>query len=275
MVPASLDEGAEISLDQDCGVTVWATPPRQTGTTMTSTARTSGGALDNTILAVIFDKDGTLVDFHRTWGPAVGKALNLVCNGDEAMIQRAGLALGFEPATNTIRPGAPLVAEANAVIHALVAPILDADRFFELTLRASLDSVAPADGLPNVLHELDDRGLKLAIATNDDEQAAVDQMRALGWSDLFDVTVGADSGFGAKPEPDMLLEVLDQLGTPPDRALMVGDTAHDMLAGRRAGMTTMLVTNGEEPTADASNLADLMVVSLADLVPALEAAGQA
>jgi hypothetical protein len=61
---------------------------------------------------------------------------------------------------------------------------------------------------------------------------------------IFDFVAGCDSGFGAKPDPGMCLAFAAHLGHAPDTILMVGDSLHDLTAGRAAGMRTVGVLTG-------------------------------
>lgn len=222
--------------------------------------------------AVLFDKDGTLIDFHRTWDIATGRALRHAAPDDAALVEAAAL-LHFDLDTDTIGPGSPFIAEANDTIIALLEPVIDVDVFTQAAVAASVDTVAAADGLPEVLHELRAEGIELAVATNDWESIVGAQLRTLGWSELFAHVVASDSGFGAKPEPGMIHGALGLLGVAPNEALMVGDTGHDIEAGAAAGVTTALVTNNTAPDPGVAALADVVVASLRDLRSAVATAG--
>ena len=225
---------------------------------------------------MIFDKDGTLVDFHGTWDPATGAGLR-AATADEATLRAAADAIGYDLTTGTIRPDSIFVAETNDVIFAALEPHLDIEEFGEACMEAAADTTVPAHGLPDLLLSLRERGIGLAVATNDWEQIAADQLEILGWRGLFDVVMGSDSGHGAKPEPGMVLEAARRLGVDPAEAIMVGDTAHDLHAGRAAGMETVLVTGSGSTaavTADVVELADIVVTSLADLEAELRSRGR-
>ncbi len=58
------------------------------------------------------------------------------------------------------------------------------------------------------------------------------------------MVIGFDSGYGAKPEPGPLLAFADHCALDPARVAMVGDSTHDLIAGRAAGMTAMGVLTG-------------------------------
>lgn len=214
--------------------------------------------------AVLFDKDGTLVDFHRTWDRAVGTALRAAAPDERSLVAAAEV-LGFDLASDCVDPGSPFVAEPNEVVLALLEPHLDTELFVRAAMEASMETVVAAAGVPALLHRLRAEQVALAVVTNDWAKVARRQLAILDWTDLFDAVVGSDSGFGAKPEPGMVHGALDLLGVAPADALMVGDAIHDVLAGRRAGVSTALVTNGQPADPEAAALADVVVHTVAEL----------
>ncbi len=225
-----------------------------------------------TVRAVLFDKDGTIVDFHRTWDIAIGTALRSSAPS-AAALQQAAEALEFDLASNTIRPGSPLIAESNDAVGALVDSFVPIDSFFAAIRAASASHAAPAIGVPGLFVALRERGIVLGVVTNDFQSSAADQIETLGWSHHFAAVVGSDSGFGAKPAPGIVIGALDLLGVPATEAVLVGDTTHDLDAGNSAGVTTVLVGNSEAiPSAHAA-LATLTIDRLDELIPSLTAAG--
>ena len=100
------------------------------------------------------------------------------------------------------------------------------------------------------------------MATNDSEAPARQHIAAHGLTALFDFIAGYDSGHGAKPGPGMCLAFARQLGLDPSRVAMVGDSLHDLHAGRAAGMRTIGVLTG---MASASVLAPHADVVLPDI----------
>lgn len=71
--------------------------------------------------------------------------------------------------------------------------------------------------------------------THDTGDAARKHLASLGWDELVDVVVGLDGCGERKPSPTPVLTALRALGVPPWEAVMVGDTATDLQAGRAAG----------------------------------------
>ena len=109
------------------------------------------------------------------------------------------------------------------------------------------------------------RGLKLGLATNDTEMPARLHLERAGVLDLFDYVVGCDSGWGGKPAPGQLLEFLRRFDLTPSRVAMVGDSRHDLDAGRAAGMHAVAVLTGMAGHDDLVGHADVVLDDIAAL----------
>jgi phosphoglycolate phosphatase len=221
-------------------------------------------ALD-VISGVIFDKDGTLFDFRSSWGRWCGALLGAL-SGDTAHLVQLAHAIGFDPNTNIFTPDSPVIAGTPAEIAERLAPHLPHLSLTALEMRintlAAKAEMTPAVSLRPLLEALRNRGLSLGLATNDTETPARAHMAQHGITDLFDMIMGCDSGYGAKPAPGMLLAFAAHRGLRPAACVMVGDSRHDLMAGRAAGMRTVAVLTG---VAAAEDLADLADVVLADI----------
>ena len=196
---------------------------------------------------LIFDKDGTLFDFRISWGQWAEGFLAQIATGPEHAAQ-LGRAIGFDAATLTFAPESPVIAATAADIAAALAPHLPGQTVVSLT--ALIDDTAGAAPMSEavplrpLLAALRGRGLKLGVATNDSEAPARQHLAAHGITDCFDFIAGYDSGHGAKPGPGMCLAFAGALGLDPARVAMVGDSRHDLEAGRAAGMRTVAVLTG-------------------------------
>ena len=109
------------------------------------------------------------------------------------------------------------------------------------------------------------RGLHLGVATNDSEHAARAHLRTAGIHDRFAFIAGADSGHGGKPDPGMCLAFAAAVGIAPGQVLMVGDSLHDLHAGRAAGMRTLGVLTGMANAAELAPHADLVLPDIGAL----------
>ncbi|WP_244516254.1 phosphoglycolate phosphatase [Halomonas daqiaonensis] len=122
-------------------------------------------------------------------------------------------------------------------------------------------------GVREALDALRDRGLPLALVTNKPYAFIAPILDGFGLSDTFALCLGGDSLPEKKPDPAPLLHVAAHFGVSPSACLMVGDSRHDIAAGRAAGFRTLSVTYGYnhgEPVRDSGP--DGVVESLSELV---------
>lgn len=227
--------------------------------------RARSGRGPGMIDAIVFDKDGTLFDFRRSWGAWATRFLQGLA-GDPARATALGQSIGFDLPTGTFAPDSPVIAATAVDIAVALAAELPGWTVAALTDRINAEAaealmVAAVPLIP-VLGALRDRGLRLGLATNDTEAPARAHLAAHGIGHLFDFVAGYDSGYGAKPEPGQLTAFARAFGLDPRRVLMVGDSRHDLTAGRRAGMRPVAVLTG---IAGAAELAPLAEVVLPDI----------
>ena len=229
----------------------------------------SGAAM---IDGVIFDKDGTLFDFRQSWGGWTARLVREMAaerGGDEAQAARLAAAIGYDLTTGTFADDSPVIAATADDIAAAMVPLLPGITRAALAARMNaLAEAAPmAEAVPllPVLSALKARGLRLGLATNDVEGAARAHLTAHGVVHLFDMVAGFDSGHGPKPGPGMLLAFAAQCGLQPSRVAMVGDSRHDLLAGRAAGMHCVAVLTGIAGAAELAPLADAVLPDIAAL----------
>ena len=217
------------------------------------------------IEAIIFDKDGTLFDFRSSWGVWAQRLIaDLATSPDHALILEK--VLGYRLANQQFSPDSPVIAMTTPEIADIVLPHVPELTLADLNARmnalAQSAQMRPAVDLGAVLGALRARGLWLGLATNDTEAPARAHLAQAGVLDLFDFVAGCDSGWGGKPAPGQLLAFAAQTGILPHRIAMVGDSLHDLHAGRAAGMHTVAVLTG---VADAATLAPHADVVLADI----------
>jgi phosphoglycolate phosphatase len=231
-----------------------------------------------TLRGILFDKDGTLIDFDGTWGPAAYEVMRALTAGDGGKLRALMDVSEYVESERRFLPTSPLVAGSSAEYGPLWAQVLgrrSGDDFYsemdELFRYWGLRHLSPIEDPVAVALDLKDRGLVLGIATNDAELSARDQAEALGLRPYLDFIAGYDSGFGGKPSPGMVLGFAQSCGVPPGLIALVGDSLHDLHAARAAGAVSIAVLTGPLREAARSDLephADHVVRSISDL-PAL------
>jgi len=230
------------------------------------------------IRGVLFDKDGTLIDFFATWSPAYEQAAQDTAGGDAALAERLLTLGGRDPSTKKFRPDSPLAAGTNAEIGKLWAET--AGHVDHAALTAKLDKffrehavahARPVTDLVNLFSRLRGHGLRLGLATMDSSAAAEAQLTSFGVRQLMDFVCGYDSGFGHKPGPGMVEGFCRTVGLPAKSIAVVGDSPHDLDMARSAGAGLAIgVLTGVSPRDVLSLHADLVLESIADLETTLD-----
>jgi phosphoglycolate phosphatase len=224
---------------------------------------------------ILFDKDGTLIDFESTWGPATYEVMKEMAAGNEAAFRRLAELNHFIVEEKRFLRTSPLVSGTSASYGHLWAEALGRDN--HPALHAEMDQRLAAWGMKTmapigeplaVLQLLAEAGYKLGIATNDAEASAWAQVERLGLVPHLEFVAGYDSGHGEKPEPGMVLAFASKIGAAPGEVALVGDSRHDLHAARAAGAVAIAVLTGPATRDELEPLADHVVESIADL-PAL------
>jgi phosphoglycolate phosphatase len=232
------------------------------------------------IRGVLFDKDGTLIDFLATWSPAYEQAASDTARGDAALAERLLTQGGRDPLTRRFRPDSPLAAGTNAEIGRLWAELAGhadhaaltekLDKFFR---EHAVANARPVTDLVNLFGRLRGHGLKLGLATMDSSAAAEAQLASFGVRRLMDFVCGYDSGFGHKPGPGMVEGFCRSVRLAARSVAVVGDSPHDLDMARAAGAGLAIgVLTGVSPRETLTLHADLVLESIADLEVALELA---
>lgn len=233
------------------------------------------------IRGILFDKDGTLVDFFGTWIPAYRVAVDMASRlaSDPALGDRLMRQGGFEPATGKLDPASILASGTTAEICELWAAATGAaDRaavsreLHEAMDRyASLHSVPVGDGLADLFRRLAGRGLMLGIATMDSEFVARATADAMGLSQWLTFLCGYDSGHGSKPGPGMVYGFCTASGLTPPEIVVVGDTDRDMNMARAAGAgLAVAVLSGATPHEGLAPIADRIIASVLEIESILD-----
>jgi phosphoglycolate phosphatase len=223
--------------------------------------------------AILFDKDGTLVDFNGTWLALYEKLALEAAQGDVAEAERLLQIGGYDRAASAFIAGSELAAGTTETIIRLWIGGSDPDRltFWKTRMdRAFVEegpaAAVPVPGLSDTLHLLHGEGRRLAVVTNDLEAAARRTIENFGVAHLFSAFLGYDSVKNPKPAADPVHLACKLLGIEPEEALVVGDNLHDLEMARSAGAGAAIgVLTGTAGRKDLAAMADAVLPSIADL----------
>lgn len=152
---------------------------------------------------------------------------------------------------------------SDALQHA--APTLPRERYRELADRyrhhyfAKQHEILMFDGALAMLKELKSRRHSLAVATGKSRRGLDEALKSVQLAGMFEATRTADET-ASKPNPRMLLELMQELDVSAGRTLMIGDTTHDLQLAVNAGTASLAVSYGAHEHAEFDAFAPLCVV---------------
>ncbi|HEY3493013.1 MAG TPA: HAD-IA family hydrolase [Solirubrobacterales bacterium] len=187
----------------------------------------------NDLRLLVFDWDGTLMDSVGTIVACTQAVVRDLDLGDvpEDLI-RGTIGLGLRETIEALVPGCD---------DALFSRIIESYRYhWHHTYR---DHPVLFTGVAPMLRTFADEGWLLAVATGKSRRGLSYAIDQTGLRDLFHSTRTADEAF-SKPHPQMLLEILDDLGVRPGEAVMIGDTTFDLEMAKNAGTAGIGVCTG-------------------------------
>jgi phosphoglycolate phosphatase len=225
------------------------------------------------IKAVLFDKDGTLIDSNGTWVPFYKSILKTERGLEPDAVEAKMVAAGFDPVTKTFLAGSIL---AGGTTRQLVEMWWDHEtpethaaltkRFNTDFAPLALQHMKPLMDLRPVFDALKAMDLKLGVATNDGETSAIGHMQALNVQHYFEAIIGADSVDDPKPSGQMVELFANKIGFAAADIAMVGDNTHDLEEARNGGAGLAIgVLTGNGAREDLKHHADFVVESIADL----------
>lgn len=227
------------------------------------------------LVGLLFDKDGTLIDFHASWEPINRRAAAMAAGGDRALARRLLEVGGADPESGRVAADSLLAAAGTSeiaaawsgagAIHDAARLTVELDRLF----RAAATDVVPVGDLAALFARLRRAGFALGIASSDNEGSIRAMADRFGLSPHLAFVAGYDSGHGLKPEPGMVQAFARAIDAPAARLAMIGDNRHDLAMGRAAGVgLTVGVLTGTGTRETLGPLAD-HVLSSVDELPAL------
>jgi pyrophosphatase PpaX len=181
---------------------------------------------------MLLDLDGTVVDTHELIFRCYDRTMrdHCGCRGSRKIIEQcAGLHLRDIFSATLEHFGVP---SSSQILGEAIAIYRD-------HLRANEALVSTFPGMKETLCELVRRGWRLAIVTTKPSDAAHRHLHSQDLASLFEVVIAGDQCTNLKPHPEPFLKALEAIGAGPDDAVGVGDSEHDVVGARAAGLMTV------------------------------------
>jgi len=233
------------------------------------------------ISGILFDKDGTLIDFQSTWVPLYKEASLFVAGDCHERANRMLAASGYDETTDRVLANTVLAQGNNDEItdvwlrHAPLNASSAKDiskAIGEIFSSRIATHAAQVTNLKELFTILKRRNLKLGVATSDGIDSARSSLEPFDILHHLDFFVGFDSGFGTKPGIGMIEGFAVATGLEISEIMMVGDSPHDMEMGRAAGVGKNIgVLTGTCTHLHLSDDADHVIDNIADLETILDA----
>lgn len=184
---------------------------------------------------IVFDWDGTLADSTQTIVDAIQSASREAgLEVPDGVRSRSIIGLGLREALQDLFPGLDAETEQRLV------------ESYRVHYFAHDERIVLFDGVEDALQELADAGFMLAVATGKGRGGLNRAMMQTGLTEVFHASRCAGECF-SKPHPQMLEEIMDEMGAMPEQCLMIGDTHFDLQMAQNAGMASLGVTYGAHP----------------------------
>lgn len=210
----------------------------------------------NTIEAIIYDVDGTIVNSEPLHVLAWDEALKAL--GEEL----SNLSQNFR---QTMAGKKPVVIAQGMVdeLDLSVSATELLERKSSLFLEKAKTSLTGMPGAVESIHRFKDAGYKLAIGTSLDREFLDIILKSLCVSDFFDVIVTGDQITKGKPDPETYLKVSNLLGLPPSKCVVFEDAQSGIQSAKAAGSWCIAIKNMDVIAQDTQE-ADVTVSSLYD-----------
>ena len=221
--------------------------------------------------AIIFDKDGTLIDFDFMWGSwTLQLADRLQTSIDLDVRQALCECYGYDIVRRKILPDGKLTCTPMWRLRELMVDVVRSLGLSTLEAACAVEKAwhvpdpvtlaRPFTDLQKLFLNTHKLGIKLAIATTDDRDPTEAMLKAFGVKGLISTMICADDGIKAKPEPDMATTICQRMNIHPSNVIVVGDTVADLQMARSAGAGYVIgVLSGVGSLANLTPLADILI----------------
>ena len=203
----------------------------------------------------VFDMDGTVLDTLADLAGALNRSLLEYGFPEQTRDQvRLSIGGGLRRLIDLSVPGSVPPEKKESIYHS----------FVERYGTHFMDETKPYEGIPELLRDLKNAGMLLALVTNKDARMA-EPLCGHFFPGIFDLVIGHTPGLSPKPSPDGVNSVLNALSVPAEDAVYIGDSEVDARTAENARMDSIIVSWGYR------TLSELAVQGILNTLPDPEA----
>ena len=220
--------------------------------------------------AILFDKDGTLLNYEKVWTPFAIKSVEAFTENFDIRSQKENVASALGLVNNKMQSDSVAASGTGTDIHEEFEKFARgggewAQAFYEENLDFIAEHMELIEGSREVLSTLKSLGYKNVIVTSDSRKGTELFIKQLELSDLIDDIVAGDDTEYQKPDIRVLYPFLNRHNYEVGEVVMVGDNTADTLLGKDEGLYTIGVLSGTSKREHLKG-ADLIVDSVTDLI---------
>lgn len=233
--------------------------------------------------AIIFDKDGTLIDFDAFWVTisveAIKDILRQLCQEDDLVceiLEAFGVHNGVTDINGVLCKGT--YKQMGQIVYDIVSRYgcdISRDEVEKVVIRAYTQNSDKGEITPTspdllkVLTELKKRNKKLAVVTTDNEEIARKCLKELGVEELFDKIYTDDGIIPTKPDPYCVFDFCKLTGVKRECMVMIGDTMTDVDFAKNAGIRIIGVAKNDQNKQILAPRADAVITDISHIFETL------
>ncbi|HHC5896295.1 TPA: HAD family hydrolase [Staphylococcus aureus] len=223
---------------------------------------------------ILFDKDGTLIEFDRSWekiGVRFVQSLleTFPVHNKEAALRQLGVIKESIDPKSVMGSGSlqQIIQAFNDVTGQ------DTTDWSKSTSQKLVDERIPEinwlEGVKEALIDLKAKGYQLGIVTSDTKKGVEQFLAHTNATSLFDLIISTEADANEKPNPKVLSPLFEQYNVDPQKVAIVGDTANDMKTASNANLGMAIGVLTGIATKEELHEADIILNSAADILEAL------
>lgn len=235
---------------------------------------------------VVFDKDGTLIDFNLMWGGWVEtQAWKLEMTAKLPVREKLFETMGYDWIQRSVKSKGALCCTPMGELNQLAVKLLIDEGMSEEKAAAIINEVwslpdpvtlsRPLGDISGIFQTIKEMNMKIGVCTTDNREPTLETLEHMGVLDMVDCMSCGDDGLPSKPNAEQIWTMCNKVGVAPHNTIMVGDTNTDMMLGRNSGCGLSIgVLGGASSLEDLSVDADILVPNLQKVVKVLFQYGQ-